>query len=154
MQYKTLSRAQYPACQWRPAYISLAYLIYFRMITFYLFPMLAECGRGSTYLQSPVTYQVEMDQCNRSFESVMPDYYLYSFKHPPDSDITPRILSLFCKILLVVWSANSGSALYLTLPRLSSNSLNNGGTLFQVNLLNDNTYRWNCATSSYKYGNP
>ena len=38
--------------------------------------MLAECGRGSISLQSPVTYQAEMDQCKRSFESVMPDCYL------------------------------------------------------------------------------
>ena len=44
-------------------YISLAYLIYFRMIKFYLLPMLIECGRGSFFLQSPVTDQVEMDQC-------------------------------------------------------------------------------------------
>ena len=61
-----------------PRYISLAYLIYFRMM-FYLLPMLAECGRVSISLQSPVTYQVEMDQCKRSFESVMPDCYRYSF---------------------------------------------------------------------------
>ena len=56
-----------------PCYISLAYLIYFRMITFYLLPMLAECGRGNISLQSPVTYQVEMDQSKKIFESVTPD---------------------------------------------------------------------------------
>ena len=54
-----------------PRYISVAYLIYFRVM-FYLLPMLAECGRGSISIQSPVTYQVETDQCKRSFESVMP----------------------------------------------------------------------------------
>ena len=46
-----------------PRYISLAYLIYFRMIKFYPLPMLAECGKGSISPHSPVTYQVEMDQC-------------------------------------------------------------------------------------------
>ena len=51
--------------------------IYFRMM-FYLLPMLAKCGRGSISVQSPVTYQVETDQRKRSFESVMPDCYLYS----------------------------------------------------------------------------
>ena len=60
-----------------PHYISLAYHIYFRMITFYLLPMLAECGRGSISLQSPVTYQVETVQCKRSFVSVMPDLPLF-----------------------------------------------------------------------------
>ena len=55
----------------------LAYLIYFRMM-FYLLRMLAECGRGSISFQSPVTYQVETDQRKGSFESVMPDCYLYS----------------------------------------------------------------------------
>ena len=29
--------------------------------------------------------------------------------------------------------------------KASSNSLNNGDVLFQVNLLNDDTYRWNCV---------
>ena len=58
-------------------YISLAYLIYFRMIKFYLLPMLAKYGRGSISLQSPVTYQVETDQCKRSFESVTPDLPLF-----------------------------------------------------------------------------
>ena len=60
-----------------PHYISLDYLMYFRMIMFYLLPMLAECGRGSISLQSLVTYQVETDQCNRSFESVLPDLPLF-----------------------------------------------------------------------------
>ena len=55
-------------------FTGLSYI--FRMIKFYLF--LAECGRGSISLQSPVTYQVETDQCKRRFESVMPTY-LYSF---------------------------------------------------------------------------
>ena len=71
---KTLSRAQYPARRWRPATFHCAYL---RMITFYLLPMLGECGRGSISLQSPVTYQVETDQCTRNFESVMPDLPLF-----------------------------------------------------------------------------
>ena len=56
-----------------PCYISLGYLIYYRMITFYLLPMLAECGRGNISLQSPVTYQVEIDQCKKNFESVTSD---------------------------------------------------------------------------------
>ena len=136
-----------------PRYISLAYLIYFRMITFYLLPMLAECGRGSISLQSPVTYQVETDQCKRSFESVMPDCYFSipfnilliaiqtsSQKH--NSSHSPTIL-------LIVWSANSDAMVVLFTSKASSNSLNNCGTPFQVNLQNDDTYRWNCAASSY-----
>ena len=124
-----------PRTPMAPSYISLAYLIYFRMM-FYLLPMLAECGRGSISLQSPVTYQVETDQCKRSFESVMPDCYLYSFWHPRDSNsnlfssITPHILLHFTS-------------------KAGSNSLNNSDVPFQVNLLNDDPYRWNCATSTY-----
>ena len=56
-----------------PRYISLAYLIYIRMVVLYLLPMLAVCGIGSISLQLPVTYQVETDQCKRSFEFVTPD---------------------------------------------------------------------------------
>ena len=37
------------------------------------YTMLAECGRGSISLQSSVTYQVEIDQRKRSFESVKLD---------------------------------------------------------------------------------
>ena len=39
-------------CEKSDAVISLAYLVYFRMITFYLLPMLVECGRGSISLQN------------------------------------------------------------------------------------------------------
>ena len=56
-------------------FTSLSYI--FRMIMFYLLPMLAECGRGSISLQSSVIYQVETDQCKRSFESVSPDLPLF-----------------------------------------------------------------------------
>ena len=50
------------------------------------------------------------------------------------NSIFVRVTSFQFCIVLVVWSANSDA------PFLGK---------FQVNLLNDNTYRWNCATSSY-----
>ena len=95
-------------------------VIYFRMITFYLLPMLAECGRGSISLQSPVTYQVETDQ-KRSFESVTPDLPLFLltssrklFK-PLLSSRTPCILPQFCNnsaCCLVCQRRRDGSTLY------------------------------------------
>ena len=47
------------------------------ILTFYLLPMLEECGRGSISLQFSVTYQVETDQCKRSFDSVKSDLPLF-----------------------------------------------------------------------------
>ena len=95
--------------------------------------MLAECGRGSISLQSSVTYQVETDQCKRSFESV---YNARLTSIPFDilaiaiqNSSQAELLAFFpssATILLVVWSANGDATVVLLLSRLkfSSNSLN------------------------------
>ena len=117
---KMLSRAQYPA---RPATFHWL-IIYFRMIMFYLLPMLAECGRGSISLQSPVTYQVEMDQFKRNFESVTPDLLHIPFDILATAIQTSsqaELLAFFpssATILLIVWSVNSDATVVLLLPRL------------------------------------
>ena len=76
-QQQDAQLSKVPRTPMEPRYIPLTFLIYFRMITFYLLPMLAECGRGSISFQSPVTYQVETDQCKRNFESVTPALPLF-----------------------------------------------------------------------------
>ena len=53
-----------------PHYISLAYLIYFRMIKIYLIPICWQCGRGSISLQSPVAYQVIVSFPDTAFTKV------------------------------------------------------------------------------------
>ena len=120
---------------------------YIIRITFYLLPMLAECGRGSISLQSPVTYQVETDQCKRSFESVMPDCVTtipFDILVTAIQTSSQAFFPSSATILLVVWSANSDVMVVLFTSNASSNSLNNGDAPFQVNLLIDDTYRWNC----------
>ena len=58
-----------------------------------------------------------------------------SIKHPLVGD------------LKLNWSANGNAMVVLFTSKASITSLNNGDAPFQVNLLNDDTYRWICAMS-------
>ena len=71
---------------------------------FYLLPMLAECGKGSISLQSPVTYQVEMDQCKRRIESILPDLplFLLTLSRYYNTSHSSLVLQQFCLLSVLL----------------------------------------------------
>ena len=114
-----------------PSYISLAYLIDFRMIKLYRLPGKVWKRSNFTSISINLWYV-----CKTCFEFVIPKTYLLFFDIVAIATNSKSllkqsstILPSSAVILLVVWSANDDC---------SASS--------KVNLLNDNTYRCDSAT--------
>ena len=105
-----------------PGYISLAYLIDFRMIKLYL--LTGKARIGSISLQSPVTYQLE---CKTTFEFVMGKNLPILFD------------------IITIWQTSPqffpSSAAICLLSGLPCSAMGS-----KVKLLNDNPYRCDSAT--------
>ena len=99
-----------------PRHISLAYLIYFRMITFYLLPMLAESGRGSISLQSPVE-MISVRVCHTRLTPIPFDIFAIAIQTSSQAELLAFFPSS-ATILHVVWSANGNATVVLLHPRL------------------------------------
>ena len=107
--------------------------------------MLAECGRDSISIQSPVTCQVETVSCKRNFEFVT-QLPLFLFDIIARAILfSSRAFTFFpssATLVLVVWSANGdGSYLSVLVSRVNCPYFSEDSS----NLLNDDTYRCVCA---------